>query len=182
MPRCLIIHATTEGQTRKVATCIAETLRAEGLEVRVHEGPETAPPPEGYDGVLLGGSIHVGKFQSSVTKWAKAHHGALADLHDGFFGVCMTAASDDPEKKNEVRGYVDSFMAATDWRPDRVAMFAGALAFTQYGVIKRWLMRAIASKGDPPITDTSHDYEFTNWEDVQGFARQFARDLKRERR
>ncbi len=50
---------------------------------------------------------------------------------------------------------------------------AGALRYSQYGLLKRVVMRRIAGKesGD---TDTSRDYEYTNWDDVAMFARQFS--------
>jgi menaquinone-dependent protoporphyrinogen oxidase len=55
------------------------------------------------------------------------------------------------------------------------------LLYTRYGVLKRWAMRRIVAKagGD---TDTSRDYEYTNWDEVVRFARAFAEGLTREDR
>ena len=180
MPRCLIVHATTEGQTSKIAAALAETLKERGLEVDVHEGPDPSATATGYDAVLVGGSIHAGSFQRGLVRWTEKHRSELNAIHNGFFGVCLTAASDEPDDRKEVQGYADRFMEQTGWKPDRVAMFAGALAFTRYGLIKRWLMTAIARKKTPDI-DTSRDYELTDWEDVAAFAQHFADGLEHPR-
>jgi menaquinone-dependent protoporphyrinogen IX oxidase len=55
--RILIVFDTGEGQTEKIARRIAAEL-GEGLEVAL-EPASSAPAPDGYDGVVVGGSIHV---------------------------------------------------------------------------------------------------------------------------
>ena len=54
---------------------------------------------------------------------------------------------------------------------------AGALPYTKYGWLKKWIMRRIVAKagGD---TDTTRDYEYTDWNDVREFARAFAQRLE----
>lgn len=177
MPRALIVYATGEGQTRKIANALAETLRGEDFTVDVVEDPDDDVRPGDYDAVLVGGSIHIGKVQRSIIDWARRHHEALEARHDAFFGVCMAAASDAPAKREEVQGYVDTFLELAHWHPDRAIMFAGALRFTQYGLIKRWLMAAIARSSHTPFEDTRHDYEFTDWSSVEAFGKAFAREL-----
>jgi len=58
----------------------------------------------------------------------------------------------------------------TGWHPARVELVAGALPYSKYNFLIRYVMRRIAAKegGD---TDTSHDYEYTDWEAVDRFAR-----------
>jgi menaquinone-dependent protoporphyrinogen oxidase len=46
---------------------------------------------------------------------------------------------------------------------------AGRLAYTQYGLLKRFVMRRIALKAGGP-TDTSRDHEMTDWEQVRAVA------------
>ena len=70
------------------------------------------------------------------------------------------------------------FEQETGWHPDKVAMFGGALLYTQYGFIKRHMMKKIA--GDKPGdlgTDTSRDYVYTEWDGVKRFAEHVATDL-----
>lgn len=55
-------------------------------------------------------------------------------------------------------------------------LLAGALKYRSHGVLERFLMKLIAkhSGGD---TDTSRDYEYTDWAAVDAFARHFAGHL-----
>ena len=73
----------------------------------------------------------------------------------------------------------EKFPIALGWHPDRVACFAGRLAYTQYGFVKRLVMQWISRKEGAP-TDTSRDYEFTNWGDVDQLAEEVKGFLQRQ--
>jgi menaquinone-dependent protoporphyrinogen IX oxidase len=68
---------------------------------------------------------------------------------------------------------VRAFELRTGWRPDAVRIVGGALRYTRYGWLKKRRMRRIAAKagGD---TDTTRDYEYTDWKALHVFAQQFA--------
>jgi menaquinone-dependent protoporphyrinogen oxidase len=53
---------------------------------------------------------------------------------------------------------------------------AGALLYTRYNLFKRWLMKRIVAQqgGD---TDTSKDYDYTDWADLRAFANEFRRRI-----
>ena len=51
-------------------------------------------------------------------------------------------------------------------------MFGGALAYSRYGRFTRWIIRRIARSKNLG-TDTSRDYEYTDWRAVDAFARHF---------
>lgn len=46
---------------------------------------------------------------------------------------------------------------------------SGALRYSQYGFIKRHMMKRISRDMGNPDTDTSRDYEYTDWNDVRHF-------------
>ena len=87
--------------------------------------------------------------------------------------VCLGILQADPQVQQELGKIVDRFFAATEWRPTVIKPVAGALLYTHYNWIKRWVMKRIVRKagGD---TDTSRDYEYTDWNDLRKFAEQFA--------
>jgi menaquinone-dependent protoporphyrinogen oxidase len=68
---------------------------------------------------------------------------------------------------------VEELLAQTGFEPRDVALFGGALAYTRYGWLKRLVMRHI-SKKEGGATDTSRDWDYTDWEAVDRFARAFA--------
>ena len=58
-----------------------------------------------------------------------------------------------------------------------VGIFASTLRYTQYGFIKRHLMKKIPKDMDSADTDASRDYEYTNWNDVRRFAEESLKGL-----
>ena len=174
MARLLVVYGSEEGQTQKIAQRIAALCRDRQHTVDLVYGKELPAGLDlgGYDGVVVGASIHMGHHQKYMVDFAKRHHDALSAKFSAFFTVCLTAKSDKPDDQAQVEQYVDDFIKATDWCPDQVAVFAGALLYSRYGLIKRWVMRSI-SKQTGGDQDASHDYEYTDWGSVDGFADAF---------
>jgi len=173
MPSILVPYGTGEGQTGKVAERIAEELESHGHEataVDVKELPGDLDL-EDYDAVLVGASIHAGRHQKAVRKFVAANRDVLVRKPTGFFQVSLSSADEDSEA--EAVGYVDELVEATDWHPDRIGLFGGALRFSQYGFLMRAMMKRVARKAYPEA-DTSGDVEFTDWESVESFADEFA--------
>jgi menaquinone-dependent protoporphyrinogen oxidase len=181
MSSILVCYGTTEGQTAKIAGRIADGLRERGHTVETVD-LSTADPtdPTGYDAVLVGASIHVGSHQSAVRSFVDTHRETLAARPTGFFQVCLSVVADDDATQAEAARYVDEFIQATAWQPDRIAVFGGALRYSKYGFLKRQVLKRIAKDmtGD---TDASRDYEYTDWEAVARFAADFADFVEGER-
>jgi menaquinone-dependent protoporphyrinogen oxidase len=174
--RALILYGTTEGQTAQIAEVIAEALRDRGHEAD-HVDVESLDDalPGGYDAVIVGASIHMGKHDKHVVEFVQKNLDELARQPSAFFSVSLAAYGD----AQEAEGYVDQFEEETGWRPDKVAMFGGALRYTQYGFIKRHMMKKIAQ--DKPGNlglDLSRDYVYTEWDAVKRFAEHFADQLE----
>jgi menaquinone-dependent protoporphyrinogen oxidase len=90
-------------------------------------------------------------------------------MPSGFFSVCLTAGEDTDESRSATQGYLDEFARATGWTPTHATSFAGALLYREYDFATRLVMRLIMARGHHP-TDTSRDYEYTDWEAVDRFA------------
>jgi menaquinone-dependent protoporphyrinogen oxidase len=172
MSRVLVLYGTTEGHTAKVAGAIAETLRGQAIEVDVVEAGTADPRAEDYAGVIVAASVHGGRYQRSVQRWVQKNREMLIGKPSAFVSVCLAVLQWQPEVRREVNAILERFLMATGWRPTCTKSVAGALAYTKYGWLKRWIMRRIAEKagGD---TDTSRDYEYTDWQDLRDFAWRF---------
>ncbi|MDY6764233.1 MAG: menaquinone-dependent protoporphyrinogen IX dehydrogenase [Halobacteria archaeon] len=180
MSEILVIYGTSEGQTEKIAKRISEVITDKGHDVERVYAKETPPGLafKDYDGVIVGASIHVGKFQDYVHDLVERNSDLLNDKLSAFFSVSLTAAGDEPDDEKQAREYVDTFVKETGWHPDMIGIFAGALKYSEYGFIKRSMMKKIAKKAGWE-TDTSRDYEYTDWEDVMDFAESFADAVER---
>lgn len=175
--RIAIIYGTTEGQTRKIAEHIAQTLRHHDDRVELLLGSELDPEfdPTAYDGIIVGASIHEGKHQRYVRGLAKKHAPVLNEMPSAFFSVSLSAAAD--ETLTEAANAIESFLSQSGWKASQSEAFAGALKYTQYSWLKRFVMKKIsASQGGE--TDTTHDYEYTDWDQVTRFAETFHERLE----
>lgn len=175
MASCVIVYGTSEGQTAKVADRILEVLASRGHDVRA---VDVADGFEGYtvadvDAVLVGSSIHVGKQQAAITDFVRENRETLTSRPTGFFQVSLSSATDDEERRAEAAAYADTFVEETGFQPDRIGLFGGALRYSKYGFLKRLMLKRIAADatGD---TDTSQDYEYTDWAEVEAFSADFA--------
>ena len=178
MSTILILYATTEGQTARIAERVAQTLRNEGHEV------ESYPADQGwarlgsqkYDGAIVGASIHYGRHPDYVRSLVRDNLHALQARPNAFFSVSLSAGGPGA-KPYAARRYLEAFLRQTGWQPPQTATFAGAIQYSKYGAFKRLLMVLFVglAGGD---TDTSRDYEYTDWEAVDRFAETFARQLR----
>ena len=177
MSRILLLYATTEGQTALIAERIAHTLQDKGHSVNML--PADADPaqldPAAYDAVIVGASIHYGHHPAYVHQLIRRHRDVLATRPCAFFSVSLSAGGPRP-KLYAAQRYLDKFMRKTGWQPQLTASFAGALKYSVYGPIKRRVMIVFMTLGGGE-TDTSRDYEYTDWEAVEHFAEAFAQNL-----
>jgi menaquinone-dependent protoporphyrinogen oxidase len=62
----------------------------------------------------------------------------------------------------EVQCTIDRFLAETGWKPTKIEPVAGALMYSKYNFLLRWIMKRIAARSGAS-TDTSRDHVYTNW-------------------
>jgi menaquinone-dependent protoporphyrinogen oxidase len=180
LPSFPVFFATSEGQTRLIAERFASILRQDGLESAAYDVADLhgvvvdwAP----VRGAIVGASIHVGKHQRSVTDFVAANVDELNQRSSLFFSVSLAAASQNREEVQKAQEIANAFPSAHGWKPQAVISLAGRLAYSQYNFIVRLLLKRIARKEGAP-TDTSRDYEFTNWTRVEAIAHEFAARAK----
>ena len=178
MSRALILYATTEGQTARIAERIAQTLRKRGNAAETRPAREAPASLEAakYDGVIIGASIHYGRHPAYLRSLVRSHRAELEARPSAFFSVSLSGGG--PGAKPEAaRRYLEVFLRQTGWHPQQTATFAGALPFSRYGAFKRLLMLLFVGLGGGD-TDTSRDYEYTDWDAVERFAEAFAQRLR----
>ena len=170
----LILFATKEGQTEKIAHFIAEVILHHGHQATTQLG-EHLPndfSTDPFDGAIIGGSIHMGKYPGYLKKFIIEHSEWLNQVPSAFFTVCMAINSANEKEQTDARSFGPNFVKDTNWQPNLMETFAGAVKYTQYGFITRKIMQII-SKKEGGNTDTSQDHEYTNWEAVTQFAERF---------
>jgi len=180
LPPFPVFFATSEGQTRLIAERFASILRRDGLESATYDVADLTRASVDWTavrGAIVGASIHAGKHQRAAKEFVAAHATALNDRPSLFFSVSLAAASQHREEAAKAQEIANAFPAEHGWKPQAVISLAGRLAYSQYNFIIRLLMKRIARKEGAP-TDTSRDYEFTNWSRVEALAHEFGAKAK----
>ena len=178
MKRILIIYGTSHGQTLKIANYIADMIRIQGWSVDLADTDSiNVIHLDEYSAFIAGASVQASGFQRKFRKFVKSNSAALSTKPSAFFSVCLgILQSDDSKVQLAERKIVDDFFREADWKPNIWTIFAGALPYTKYGWFTRQIMKRISRKagGD---TDTSRDFEYTNWNDVRHFVSKFLSSL-----
>lgn len=178
MARILILFASVDGQTARIAERMAATLaRAGHAATTLPAGtPGLARAIEDHDALIVGAAIRYGHHSRALEAELRGGRAAISGRPNAFFSVSLSAGGPGarPAAASE---YVEQFVARTGWQPRRVATFAGALRYTKYNFFIRFMMRLIvgAAGGE---TDASRDYEYTDWGAVERFAGEFAAQLE----
>lgn len=175
MAKVLIIYGTTYGQTAKICDFIGNELKKLTHSADVFDS-ETIPQwvvPDDYDAVIVGASVISRGFQRHLKKWVKKNSTLLTKKPSAFFSVCLGILQVDEAVKQEEIKLVKELFFRTNWYPQLWTIFAGSLIYTKYNWIVRQVMRRISRKAGGE-TDMSHDYEYTNWDEVRKFTLDFS--------
>ena len=186
MKPLVIPYATREGQTRHIAEYIEARIRDRGHSARLCDVREIREPfdLDPYEGAILAASVHTGTHEPEMIAFVKRHRSRLDELQTAFLSVSLTEASaedttlregDRTKAAAEAQTVINRFLGETGWQPKRVEAVAGALLYSKYNFIVRFVMKRIARKASRP-TDTSHDYEFTNWKAIDALVDEVLRE------
>jgi menaquinone-dependent protoporphyrinogen oxidase len=187
MKRIGIYSSTRAGHTKHIAEHLAALLQLHGFdtELRNLRGQGGSPSLNDCAGVILAASIHVGKHEAEMVDFATKHRAELDALPSLFLSVSLgevgaeraTATAKEQERyAADVQRMIDAFVAETGWRPARMKPVAGALMYSKYNVFVRFIMRRIAKK-EHADTDTSRDYEYTDWNSLDRVVEEFAANI-----
>lgn len=166
----LLLYATTEGQTKKIAEHLAGTLRA-GHTVTLHDMASNAKPPdvETFGAVICAASVHQGYHQDAAIDFVTATAAKLNARSTAYLSVSLAAAM--PESRGEAQQYCERFLETTGLKPIAALTVAGAIRLSGYDYFERQVMKYILTQRG--ITDLTADYEFTDWDGLDKFARDF---------
>jgi menaquinone-dependent protoporphyrinogen oxidase len=117
-----------------------------------------------------------------MTKFAKQHRLDLEAIPSAFISVNLTAATAEIPKATAderakaaalVENFLKVFYEKTGWHPKYVKAVAGAVPYTKYNPLVRFVMKCIV-RNNGGDTDTSRDFVYTNWPALDQFVEEFA--------
>lgn len=166
--KTIILYLTTDGQTQKIAERLAlEIGDCQLLSLR-EQAAVSATDFAQFDQIIIGASIRYGHFSPLLEQFIRQHSALLNSKKSAFFSVNLTARK--PNRNTpETNTYTRKLLARIAWQPQQVAVFAGALFYPRYNFFDRTMIRFIM-KITGGETDTTREFEFTDWQKVSEFA------------
>lgn len=121
----LIAYGSKHGSTQEVAHAVAEELQAHGLDI------ETLPAGavddlRPYVGVVVGGSIYMGRWHADAVDLLQRHKYALSELPLAVFGIGPRTL-ETHEIESSMAQLRQSLASVPDVEPVAVAIFGGAV-------------------------------------------------------
>lgn len=169
----VVLYATIEGQTRKIARNIAGTVQSAGHDVSVFDAADMDDIDLAVtDALIVAAPVHTGEYPAALLHWAKANSEAINETPSAFVSVSLATASTFPEEHREIGEISKTFLDSAGWKPAAVHQAAGALRYLEYDFLKRLLLRQFAKKEGAPL-DTSKNHEFTDWDTLSDFVNGF---------
>ncbi len=156
-----------------IAEHIGDAARARGFEADVVRAAEL---PAGfsltaYSKAVVAASVHGGRHEKEIVDFVKRYVSELDGMPAAFISMSLSQAGAEdaaasPEQRAKAAAEVDHmmwrFLTETRWHPSKIKAVAGALMYSKYNFILRWVMKRVA-KAAGASTDTSRDHEFTDW-------------------
>ena len=177
-----VFYATTHGQTKRIAERLVEMFREKGFTSRAIDVASGNAYDMNWDlaeAAVVTASLHAHRHQRAAARFCARHARHLSVRPSVFLSVSLAIASDNARERNEAARIAQEFMNYVGWTDGKVICVAGRLAYTQYGWLTRFVMKRIARQHGQP-TDTSRDYEFTNWDEVARIAADVVRRIAGE--
>lgn len=176
MARIAVFYATTEGHTLRIAEAIVEHLRAAGIQSEAVDADTPAAADYRWTDVsaaVVAASLHAGRHQRAAEAFVRRHVLELNARPSIFVSVSLSICSTRERDVQEARSIARRFPIDLGWKVGRVECVAGRLAYRQYGLLKRTMMRRIAAQSGGP-TDVSRNHEMTDWQQVRSIAASLA--------
>ena len=170
MADILILYSTTDGHTKKICHRLQSVVEQHGHKVKLLSiGHEANADLGTFDKIIVGASIRYGKHNRKVYDFIARNKKILDNKPSAFFSVNLTARKPDKNRPDS-NPYLRKFLRQVAWRPNEVAVFAGKIDYPKYRVFDRLIIRIIMHLTNGP-TDSQAVVEFTDWEQVESFAR-----------
>jgi len=163
--RVLIAAASKHEATIEIAEAIGRALSQAGIEVEV-SAPAMVESLEGYDAVILGSAVYMGRWQPSAVGFVEAHAEALRQRPVWLFSS-GPIGSPDPKPEGDPQEVAE---LAKEIRAKEHHVFTGRLDRQRLGFGERTVVAAVKA----PYGD------FRNWDEIAAWGSKIARQLARQ--
>lgn len=149
-----ILYTTKYGSVRKAAEILKEKLSGESLFADIANEP--VPSLDGYDTVILGGSVYIGRIQKKLSAYIQKNLDILLTKRIGVF-LCAGATENEQQEKELKEAYPSGLYDH--------ALARGVLGYSYDFDKMRFFDRFIVSKilGDTKSVSAFYDDKITQF-------------------
>lgn len=140
MVTILVAYASKSGATAEIAGWIGEALRRAGATVDLRSADDVMTL-EGFDAIVIGGPLYMGKVLKPVPAFFSRHRAALAGKPVAVFIAGSSLGKDDP--KADEHGRTVAGAAAKGVPVVAVGLFGGRFSSRNVPLIGRFLTSAV---------------------------------------
>ena len=166
----LIIYSSTDGHTKIICEKIRSISKNRNSIKIVSLNEANNLNLQIYEQIIIGASIRYGKHNKNLYKFISSNKEILKKKRSAFFSVNVVARKSE-KNTPETNPYMQKFLKISNWKPDKLGVFAGKVDYPKYNFIDKYLIRLIMFITKGP-TDTSKSYEFTDWHKVEDFSKE----------
>lgn len=159
----LILFASIEGQTRKIARFIETEVRNAGHKATLVDASDMMAEVtfEGFDTVILAAPVHERRHPPNFELLLTASRVDLAARRTLMISVSLGAAF--PELEEEAQEYLVEMKSRTHLKPNAEALVAGAVRPSSYGYYETEILRHAILRHQT-IDPSTQEREFTDWD------------------
>ncbi|MFO0662907.1 MAG: flavodoxin domain-containing protein [Polyangiaceae bacterium] len=170
----LVLYFSYLGHTRKVAERIGARLGRRGHNVLVLDVQHLSPIARiaGYDAIVMGAAVRSSAHAKEIARFIERHKALLHHVPTLFYSVGLSIASTSTDGPAVAGLAARDLFSKTGFTPTRTELVAGALSYTKYNFVLRFFMKRLATHLGLD-TDTSKDWEYTDWDAVDAFTDAF---------
>ncbi len=162
--KVLIVYATVEGQTAKIADFAAEYIRKSGHDVFLANVDDPAAIDfHNIDAVVLAAPVHQRLHPKTFEAFIEASKNSLAQCRTLLISVSLSAAF--PEGLSEAGNYLAELKTRTCFTPEAELLVAGAVCISQYDYFAMQLVQHVVLR-DRDYDVSEGEHEFTDWKAV----------------
>lgn len=162
--KVLILYATVEGQTGKIAGFAEEVVSKLGHEpVLVDTDGPADLDLDGVDAAILAAPVHQRRHPRNFEALLEAYSGELNRIRTLLLSVSLSAAF--PEGRDEANDYVVEMKMRTGMKPDAESLVAGAVRTGQYDYFAMQVVRHVVFR-NRDFDPTTGEHEFTDWAEL----------------
>ncbi len=166
----IIIYSSTDGHTKTICEKIKSNLKNINSAHLASLKESSNLDLSKFNQIIIGASIRYGKHSNDLYRFIESNKKILEQKKTAFFSVNVVARKNE-KNSPETNPYIKKFLKISNWKPDKVAVFAGKVDYPNYKFFDKYIIKLIMFITKGP-TDTSQSYEFTDWSKVESFAKE----------